>query len=91
MFLTNHARVLLAVDKYPTIRMCDLARHVQVTERAVQSLVADLVASGCVTRVRIGRRNRYQVHYEAALDQRDAHLTVGDLVRMAPAPAPLGI
>ena len=87
-FLTNHTRVLLAVDHDPTIRMCDLARQVQVSERAVQGLVANLVSSGCITRVRVGRRNRYYVHYEAPLDDpRDTHLTVGDLLKMTPAPA----
>lgn len=84
-FLTNHTRVLLAVDRHPTIRMCDLARQVVVSERAVQGLVADLVSSGCLSRTRVGRRNRYVVHYEATLDDpRDTHLTVGDLLRMMP-------
>lgn len=85
-FLTNHTRVLLAVDRDPTIRISDLARHVQVTERAVQGLVADLVSQGCLTRDRVGRRNRYFVSYDAVLDDpRDTHLTVGDLLRMTPA------
>jgi hypothetical protein len=86
-FVTNHTRVLLAVDRDPTIRISDLSRHVQVTERAVQGLVADLVSQGCLTRDRVGRRNRYFVNYDAILDDpRDTHLTVGDLLRMTPAP-----
>ncbi len=86
-FLTNHTRVLMAVDRDPTIRICDLALQIQVTERAVQGLIADLVSQGCLTRLRIGRRNRYHVGYDCVLDDpRDAHLTVGDLLRMAPAP-----
>ena len=86
-FLTNHTRVLMAVDRDPTIRICDLALQIQVTERAVQALIADLVSQGCLTRVRVGRRNRYYVRYDAILeDPRDNHLTVGDLLRMAPAP-----
>ena len=85
-FLTNHTRVLLAVDRDPMIRICDLARQIQVTERGVQGLVADLVSQGCLTRDRVGRRNRYLVNYDAILDDpRDTHLTVGDLLRMSPA------
>ncbi|MDQ1424221.1 MAG: hypothetical protein QOD72_1719 [Acidimicrobiaceae bacterium] len=85
-FLTNHTRVLLAVEVDPTIRISDLARLIQVTERGVQGLIADLESFGCLTRVLIGRRNRYYVRYETLLpDPRDTHLTVGDLLRMTPA------
>jgi hypothetical protein len=77
----------MAVDRDPTIRISDLALQIQVTERAVQTLIADLVTQGCLSRVRVGRRNRYYVQYDAVLDDpRDTHLTVGDLLRMAPAP-----
>jgi predicted transcriptional regulator of viral defense system len=85
-FLTNHTRVLLAVEGNPTIRISDLARLIQVTERGVQGLIADLESHGCLTKVLIGRRNRYYVRYDTMLaDPRDSHLTLGDLLRMTPA------
>jgi DNA-binding Lrp family transcriptional regulator len=61
-FLTNHAHVLLAIAGDPEVRMRDVAARVGVTERAVQMIVADLVDSGYIERVRVGRRNRYLVN-----------------------------
>jgi hypothetical protein len=86
-FLTNHTRVLMAVDRDPTIRISDLAVQIQVTDRAVQALIADLVSQGCLTRIRVGRRNRYYVRYDTILDDpRDTHLTVRDLLLTPPTP-----
>jgi DNA-binding Lrp family transcriptional regulator len=39
--------------------MRDIAEDVQITERAAQRIVADLVESGYLERERVGRRNRY--------------------------------
>jgi DNA-binding Lrp family transcriptional regulator len=61
-FLTNHSHVLICLARDPEILMRELAELVGITERAVQSIVADLEAEGYVTRERIGRRNRYEVH-----------------------------
>jgi MarR family protein len=61
-FLTNHAHVLLCLAMDPKVRMREVAGRVGITERAVQKIVADLEDGGYLTRVRSGRRNRYQVH-----------------------------
>ncbi|GAA4983478.1 helix-turn-helix domain-containing protein [Kitasatospora paranensis] len=66
-FLTNHARVLSLVARNPEIRMRDLATACQVTERAVQGIVADLETGGYLTRSREGRRNRYHINPDTEL------------------------
>ncbi|MCT4353449.1 MarR family transcriptional regulator [Streptomyces sp. Je 1-79] len=58
-FLTNHARVLLALSRDPGVRLRDVAAYCGVTDRTVQAIVADLEAAGYITRTRDGRRNRY--------------------------------
>ncbi|MDH6118937.1 DNA-binding MarR family transcriptional regulator [Kitasatospora sp. GAS204A] len=60
-FLTNHARVLSLIARDPGIRLRDVAAACQLTERAVQTIVADLEAEGYLTHSREGRRNRYQI------------------------------
>ena len=57
--------VCIAVD--PSIRISEMADRVGIGERAVQKIIADLVADGYVTRTRNGRRNRYTISREAAL------------------------
>ena len=41
--------------------MRDIAAHVDITERAAQRIVADLVEAGYVERERVGRRNLYRI------------------------------
>ena len=60
-FLTNHGLALLCIAEDPEIRMRDIAANVQITERAAQRIVADLVDAGYLDRQRVGRRNRYTI------------------------------
>lgn len=80
-FLTNHAHVLVCLAEEPDIRGRDIAQWVGITERAAQAIIADLVAEGYVSRVREGRRNRYEVHPDESLRHSlDQGHTVGDLL-----------
>lgn len=60
-FFTNHAHVFLCIARDPDVRMRDVAELVGITERAVQRIVAELEVAGYIERIRIGRRNRYEV------------------------------
>jgi len=80
-FLTNHAHVLVCIAEEPDVRGRDIAVQVGITERAAQAIVADLVADGYITRIREGRRNRYEVHPDERLRHPlDQDHTVGDLL-----------
>ena len=82
-FLSNHAHVLLVLADDPNMRLRDVAERVQITERAVQKIVAELEAAGCVTRHRDGRRNHYEVHGERPLRHPvESHRKVDDLIAM---------
>ena len=53
--------MLLCIADDPRVRMRDIATTVDITERAAQRIVADLVETGYVSRTRDGRRNAYTV------------------------------
>jgi hypothetical protein len=59
--LTNHGNTLLLIARDPRIRLRDLAVLLDITERAAQRVVADLISTGYLYRHREGRRNAYQV------------------------------
>jgi DNA-binding Lrp family transcriptional regulator len=81
MLLSNHGHVLLYVDTYPDARLREIAAAIGITERATHKIITDLEAAGYVTRERLGRRNRYDVHREAPLRHaRVVGRTVGDLL-----------
>jgi hypothetical protein len=80
-FLTNHAHVLNCISGDPDIRLRDVAQKVGITERATQLIVADLVEGGYLSRTRVGRRNRYEVHTDVPLRHPIEHdHEVGDLL-----------
>lgn len=86
-FLTNHAYTLICIAQDPDIRIQDIGDRVGITLRAAQSIVADLVDAGYVTRTRVGRRNRYEVHPELPLRHPlDQDHRIGELLTaLAPA------
>jgi hypothetical protein len=76
-FLTNHGLTLLCIADDPRARMRDIAASVEITERAAQRIVADLVDAGYVARAREGRRNVYTVRTDLPITlpaQRDVEL-----------------
>jgi len=83
MFLSNHAHVLVCLALDPTARLRDIAARVGITERAVQTIVADLEEAGVVSRERAGRRNAYRLNLQVPLRHPlESHRTVGALLAM---------
>ena len=85
-FLTNHAHVLETIARDRRSRLRDIAHAVGITERTAAQIVNDLVEAGYLTKIRDGRRNRYDVHEALPLPQRLRHHTVGELLRFLEAP-----
>ena len=65
--LTNHSLVVRCIAEDPHTRIRDIAEAVDITERATQRIVAELVENGFVERFRDGRRNRYTLHTEVPI------------------------
>lgn len=81
-FLTNHAHVLIALDRNPELRQRDISHAVGITVGAVQKILHELEAAGFITRERVGRRNRYTVSADKPLRHPlEAEHSVKDLLR----------
>jgi hypothetical protein len=63
--LTGHGHVLVEITRNPESRIRDISAAVDLTERTVQAIVADLEAAGYLTRTRTGRRTRYTVNQDS--------------------------
>lgn len=83
-FLTNHAQVLLCLARdggRMTTR--EIAAVVGITERAVQRIVDDLEDAGYVSRFRVGRQNRYEIHPDLPMRHPlQRGLTIKDLLEL---------
>jgi len=66
-FLTNHAHVMICIAQNPEVRLAEIARKVGIGERAVHSIVHDLVEAGYVNLSKSGRHNVYQVRLDRPL------------------------
>ena len=65
-FFSNHAHVLFYLHSHPKDPLRRVASAVGITERAVQSIVADLENSGYLRRTKVGRQNEYSIDGNAA-------------------------
>lgn len=82
-FLTNHAHVLVCIAADPDVLLREVARRVEITERAAQRIVAELEAAGYLSHERVGRRNRYQVNPDLPLRHPlEEHLEIGTLLNV---------
>ena len=93
--LTGHGHVLVEIARNPEARIRDISPVVDLTERTVQAIVADLEAAGYLTRTRIGRRTRYTVNPDSPFRHSAQNgLRVGPLLdlltAMADVEAPAG-
>ena len=80
-FLSNYAHVLVCLSRDPLTRLRDVAQQVGITERAVQRIVSELEHANVLTRIRDGRRNRYELHLDRPLRHPlEAHRKIGDLL-----------
>ncbi|MGW2958765.1 helix-turn-helix transcriptional regulator [Streptomyces sp. NPDC001220] len=66
-FLTNHARVLVAIAEDHSTRIRDIAARCRLTERAVQKIITDLESEGYLTHTRDGRSNSYRIQPDTSL------------------------
>jgi hypothetical protein len=81
--LTGHGHVLVEIARNPHARIRDISPAVDLTDRTVQAIVADLEAAGYLTRTRVGRRTRYTVNPDSPFRHRAQDgLRVGPMLEM---------
>jgi sugar-specific transcriptional regulator TrmB len=87
-FITSHAQVLLAVARDPALRVEEIARAAQISERSAYRILADLQKPGYVRRTKDGRRNRYEINPDLPLgDPIVADEPLRELIALLPQPA----
>ena len=82
-FLSNHGRVLLCLAQDPEMRLRDIAARMSITERSAYGIVADLAEAGYITKMKDGRRNRYQIQAHLPLPEPTSReRTVGEVLAL---------
>jgi len=81
-FITNHARVLAAIARHPRRTVREIGDAVGITERATHKIIKDLETAGYVTKIKIGRRNRYEIQPDISLREKVSDTTARELLMM---------
>jgi len=82
-FLTNHGHVLVYIHRNPDARVRDIATAVGITERAAQTILADLEEGGYLNKTKVGRRNTYSVNARGTFRHpEEAGHRIGDLLSL---------
>ena len=80
-FLTNHTHILVVLSREPSLRIRDLADEVGITQRAVQRILAELVAGGILEVTKEGRRNSYRIRRDTRLRHPlESRHTIGEVL-----------
>ena len=81
--LTKHGQVLLSVAQDPQMRLRDIATTVDLTERRVHAILGDLIDSGYLLKVKVGRRNRYEINADRPVpDFASRAQPIGEVVQL---------
>ncbi len=81
-FLTNHAHVLILLNRNPSMVLREVAALVGITERAVQRIIAEMEEEGFLEREKVGRQNHYRVLANKPLRHPiESHRKVADLLQ----------
>jgi len=80
-FLTNHALTLGLIAGEPEITARKIAAELQITERSVRKIIADLQSAGYIIKTKRANRNVYTIDRQLRMrhpTQRDVH--IGDFL-----------
>lgn len=82
-FFSNHGHVYFILATQQDIILREVAQMVGITERAVQSIVQDLVEAGYIKRQKKGRKNIYKiVPYKTLRHTLEADVQLSDLTQL---------
>ncbi len=82
-FFSNNVHVLICLTHSPQPTTRQIAVQVGITERAVQRILARLIAAGVVTVRKAGRRNRYDLDLNQKLRHPlESHKTIGEFIHL---------
>ena len=81
-FITNHGLVLAAIAKGPQSTAREIGDTVGITERSAHKIINDLECEGFITKIKIGRNNRYTIHTNVPIKDETCNAAVGELLVM---------
>lgn len=70
-FITNHGAVLAIIAEHQAIKAADIAKKLDITERSVRRVIADLTKEGYITKKYQSGVNHYQINPDLTLRRKE--------------------
>jgi len=81
-FITNHGLVLATIARHPQSTAREIGDTVGITERSAHKIINDLEEAGYITKIKVGRNNKYRIHPNVPLNDDYSDSAVGELLVM---------
>ena len=81
-FITNHGLVLATIARHPQSTAREIGDSVGITERSAHKNINDLEEAGYITKLKVGRNNKYRIHPNVPLKDDYSDAAVGELLVM---------
>ena len=82
-FITNHGAVLVLIAQRRQITAREIAAALELTERPVRRIIAELEVAGYLHKQRVGRVNQYEVILDLPLRQHEhREVAIGELLQI---------
>jgi len=81
-FITNHGLVLATIARQPQSTAREIGDTVGITERSAHKIINDLEEAGYITKIKVGRNNKYRIHPNVPLNDDYSDAAVGELLVM---------
>jgi len=81
-FVTNHGLVLASIAKHREKTAREIGDDVGITERTAHKIIMDLEMEGYITKIKVGRQNKYRIHPGVPIKDEMSDAAVGELLTM---------
>jgi len=77
---TSHGLVLITIAKNPDMTAREISNDIGLTERTTHKIIVDLEDAGYITRIKVGRQNKYRIHPTVPLRDEITDASLGELL-----------
>lgn len=77
---TNHGLLMITIAKNPDMTAREISNDIGLTERTAHKIIIDLENAGYITRIKVGRQNKYRIHPTVPIKDEVTDASLGELL-----------
>lgn len=77
---TKHGLILILIAKNPDMTAREISNDIGLTERTTHKIIVDLEDAGYITRIKVGRQNKYRIHPTVPIKDEVTDASLGELL-----------